>query len=97
MLLAVKAKRSTLTSSASSGKRASIGQFSLNEFALLQIVAGNDEVGGFHLFGPGMVAAVIFAFADGCFATDILFKTAFAFSGGFSVAPITPSRFFSTR
>ena len=79
------------------GQHSSIGQLSLDEFALLQIVAGNDEVGGFHFFDPGVVAAVIFAFADDRFATVILFKTAFAFGGGFPGAPITPSRFFNTR
>ena len=78
-------------------QRGDIRQLHLDEFALLQIVAGHDEVGGFHGFDPGIFAAVIFAFADDRFATDILFKTAFAFCGGFSAAPITPSRFFSTR
>ena len=69
MLLAVNAKRSTLTSSASSGKRIRIRQVRLDQFALLQIVAGNDEVGGVHVSIPGCSAAVIFAFADDRFAT----------------------------
>jgi hypothetical protein len=47
---------------------------------LLQIIACNDEVGGFHFSDPDAFAAVIFAFADDRFATDILFKTAFAFA-----------------
>jgi hypothetical protein len=45
------------------------------------------------LFDPGNFAAAIFAFVDDRFATDILFKTAFAFVD----PPITPSRFFSVR
>jgi len=32
------------------------------------------------LFDPGSFAALIFAFVDDRFATDILFKTAFVFS-----------------
>jgi len=72
---------------------AGVGQFPLDESALLQIVACNGEIGGFHFFDPGIFAAAIFAFADDRFATGSLFKTVFAFG---SLA-ITPSRLRSTR
>ena len=62
-----------------------------DEFALLQVVARNDEVGGFHFRVPGVFTAAIFAFADVGFATAALFKTVF----DFFCPAITPSRAFS--
>jgi hypothetical protein len=73
--------------------RAEIILLSADGFELLQIMARNDEVGGFHVFAPGFFPASIFAFGDDRFATGILFKTAFAFGS----PPITPSRFFTAR
>ena len=70
-----------------------VRQLCLDEFALLQIMARNDEVGGFHFFDPGSFPSVILAFADDRFATGILFKTVFAFGS----PPTTPSRFFNAR
>ena len=61
------------------------------------IVAGNDEVGGFHDFDPGSFAAAILAFADDRFAAGILFKTACALADVLSPPAITPSRFFIAR
>jgi len=72
------------------GQGGGVRQLRLDEFASLQIIACNDEVGGFHFFDPGSFPAPIFAFADDGFATGILFKTAFAFGS----PPITPSRCF---
>jgi hypothetical protein len=46
---------------------------SADGFELLQIMARNDEVGGYYVFDPGVFAALIFAFADDHFATAILF------------------------
>src|SRR5258708_35809657 len=62
------------------GQGGVVRQLRLDDLALLQIVACNDEVGGGHGFGPGIFPAVIFAFDDDRFATTILFKTSFAFS-----------------
>jgi hypothetical protein len=45
--------------------------------ALLQIVAGNDEVGGLHCFDPCFSHAAIFAPTDDPFATAMMFKTVF--------------------
>ena len=59
---------------------------SADGFELLQIMARNDEVGGYYVFDPGVFAALIFAFADDHFATAILFKTAFGFAGSQSCA-----------
>ncbi len=75
------------------GQGGGVRQFTLDEFALLQILACNDEVGGFHVFDPGFFPAAIFAFGDDRFATGGLLKTAFAFGS----PPITPSRFFTAR
>ena len=72
---------------------AGIRQLRLNEFAALQIVAGDNEVGRFHVFDPGGFAAGIFAVADDRFATASLFKTAFALGS----TPMTPSRRFVAR
>jgi hypothetical protein len=33
--------------------RGGVGKLRLDESALPQIIAGNDEVGGFHVFDPG--------------------------------------------
>ena len=65
----------------------------LDELALLQIVAGDDEVGGFHGFDPGIFPARIRSFADDRLATVILFETSFALAA----PPITPSRFLIAR
>ena len=73
------------------GQLGRIGQPRLDQLALLQIVACDDEIGGVHFLRSRLFAAVIIAFADVCFATGNLFKTAFVFSG----APITPSRLLS--
>jgi hypothetical protein len=68
----------------------------LDEFALLEVVARNDELGGIHfrksVFRNPVFIAAIFAFADVGFATAALFKTAF----DFCCPAITPSRAFST-
>ena len=75
------------------GKRICIRQLRFDEFAVPQIMAGNDEVGGIHGSTLGCSEARIFAFTYERFATRTLFETAFAFS-----APaITPSRFLRAR
>jgi hypothetical protein len=52
----------------------------LNDLALLQIIACNDEVGGFHGFDPGVICSGIIASIDECFATSNLLKNVVRFS-----------------
>ena len=52
MLLAVKAKRMTFTSKRVIGQCSHVGQLRLDHLALLQIVAGDDEISGWHWFDP---------------------------------------------
>ena len=80
MLLAVKAKRSTLTSSASSGSAAASGScVSMNLHCCRSLRATTKSV-DFMALIPALFLPAIIAFADDGFATAILFKTAFGFS-----------------
>jgi hypothetical protein len=56
---------------------------------LLQIVAGDDKVGGGHWFDPCALHAAIFAPSDDPFATAITFKTVFRI--GFDASPSLPA------
>jgi hypothetical protein len=59
-------------------QRGGIGQLCLDHLACLQIIAGDDEVGGFHGGDPGLLRVLIFAAVDNPFATATKFETLFA-------------------
>jgi hypothetical protein len=63
-------------------QRGRFGQWGFDYLALLQIVAGDDEIGGLHCFDPCFSHAAIFAPSDECFATAMMFKTLFGFGVG---------------
>src|SRR5437899_9701190 len=58
-------------------QRSRVGQSRLDYLALLQIVAGDDKIGGWHWFDPCASHAAIFAPSDDRFATAKMFKTLF--------------------
>src|SRR5439155_2076881 len=65
------------------GQCGRVGQLRFDHLALLQIVAGDDEIGGWHCFDPCTSSrATIFAPTDDRFATAMMFKMLFDLDAG---------------
>jgi hypothetical protein len=64
------------------GQLSGVGDRGLDEFAVMKVIARDDEVGGVHgsisgASGWRKIPAAIFACSNECFATAALFKTSF--------------------